>query len=1141
MKTLRFRQLFLLMMYVLLHQQLIAQVETFSPPIVASANSFTLSGAGWKVDAHPRKIADVNGDGRADIIGFAETEVSVALGQANGTFSTPFVGLSGEFTIPQGWQVAKHLRTIADINGDNRADIIGFGETAVIAALGQADGTFGQPYVLLENTFTVSDGWVANKNPREVADVNGDGLVDIIGVGSTGVKVALGKADGTFDAPYTATTELGVNSDEFPWGDQHRVTVADVNGDSRTDIVFLYQADLSVFLAKANGTFVPSGPVGINYGIQEVEDNWRNDDLRIMGDVNGDSWSDLVLFGKKHVGVALSKGDGTFEIPHTVLVNAFTSDGGGWSVDNYPRTAADVNGDGKADLIGFGDQEIKVALATSTKAVDAATRWGNDKFMLFKGPLCALYTKGTTQPDPGFPKPIADYITGLPTSFHTGVDAASALWAEGVLFFRGDKVAEINLQTKVGEERFVPSDQITNIDAAILNDQDVYLLKDGQYQTLSNSRYPSEELKMIKDKWQGAPTAFQNNIDAAINWGDRKTMLFSGQNYARFDQKTEVMDEGYPAPILGKPHFPELNTGLGIQMQEITPGLAYPRIRNTEKRTYLHHNNGSVEMALSWENPEDVDWIFDTKPGTRLAHIRNVKTGQYLYFDSVSRSPKVGTLSSISNNSHIWFMESVDGTNECYLYNIRAQQYLHLKDDSQLAMAELPTAKHSMWAVKSPAYFKMTNHNNLYLSQHKESTNGPWTLTAPTDLSTDWYFDPVYLSDRPFWHIINRKTGHYLQRNIHNDGFEIRPVSETILAGSASNEGLWWEIEDTPGQKKYIKNRDYYLSTHGVTPFLRTGDPKDFGGRWEFKVFAKETDLKYYFPDAGYYRTKDQLEVALNLEGITLERPTTQEGGSSNCELFEVDLKAEDGGTADIKSAVLVCEIQGTDERPDINVSVLYFDCSSDDYRRVNGECEVGLAKGKATFTLGNGEKFTIEIKGPSAAVCASATPERICYEAGASLAEVSFELVDKKGSGVGISAGGGIGTGLPISTTKDGDISSASFGIKKIFTVNVMIHKDHGGDIFFGVTTAAANVLERGFITHNFVPRVVPLGLSNSLDPSLSNVIVQATSFTPMGVFVSSGANLLENVFFTGPIAEEMAKVPVLKEVIDFFNKWFW
>ena len=56
---------------------------TFAPHITAYSRSFAERKGGWRSqDKYPRQVADVNGDGRADIVGFGQDAVFVSL--ANG-------------------------------------------------------------------------------------------------------------------------------------------------------------------------------------------------------------------------------------------------------------------------------------------------------------------------------------------------------------------------------------------------------------------------------------------------------------------------------------------------------------------------------------------------------------------------------------------------------------------------------------------------------------------------------------------------------------------------------------------------------------------------------------------------------------------------------------------------------------------------------------------------------------------------------------------------------------------------------------------------------------------------------------------------------------------------------------------------
>jgi hypothetical protein len=71
---------------------------------------------------------------------------------------------------------------------------------------------------------------------------------------------------------------------------------------------------------------------------------------------------DLVGFGSDGVHTALSMGTGF--ATEKVASSAFGSNRG-WNVDNYIRTTADLNNDGKADLVGFGAASVGVALSTA--------------------------------------------------------------------------------------------------------------------------------------------------------------------------------------------------------------------------------------------------------------------------------------------------------------------------------------------------------------------------------------------------------------------------------------------------------------------------------------------------------------------------------------------------------------------------------------------------------------------------------------------------------------------------------------------------------------------------------------------------------------------------------------------------------
>ncbi|WP_439549465.1 FG-GAP repeat domain-containing protein, partial [Falsiroseomonas sp.] len=184
-------------------------------------------------------------DGRADIVGFGNAGAFVALGDASGGFAAARLA-TDQFGIDAGWNNENVLsRHLADVNGDGRADIVGFGNAGAFVALGDANGGFSAA-TLATNQFGVDAGW-NNENvlSRHLADVNGDGRADIVGFGNAGAFVALGNASGGFAAATLSTDQFGVDAG---WANDNAYarTIADVNGDGRADIAGFGNAGLFV-------------------------------------------------------------------------------------------------------------------------------------------------------------------------------------------------------------------------------------------------------------------------------------------------------------------------------------------------------------------------------------------------------------------------------------------------------------------------------------------------------------------------------------------------------------------------------------------------------------------------------------------------------------------------------------------------------------------------------------------------------------------------------------------------------------------------------------------------------------------------------------------------------------------------------
>ncbi|MGB8007890.1 MAG: Ig-like domain repeat protein [Terriglobales bacterium] len=306
------------------------------PPLFSQPLVYNDAGNG----VHSVAIADLNGDGKPDVIVANSSGIAVLLANGDGSLQTPaeYSGGAGQLWWPGGLGVAdlrkngKLDAVVANYGGGNGGDSVG-------VLLGNGDGTF-QAAVLYDSGDSGGIGTLI------LADLNGDGKTDVIlfnangGSGRTGsITALLGNGDGTFQ-PGTMILE---NTGEYGWGG---IAVADLNGDGKLDLVVTMpsfnsgSAYVSVLLGNGNGTFQPPVNYAINGGLYLTS--------MTIADVNDDGKLDLVvgnlgLNGGNNTGgvsVLLGNGDGTFQ-----PMQSF----GSGVVDSI--SVADVNGDGNKDLV----------------------------------------------------------------------------------------------------------------------------------------------------------------------------------------------------------------------------------------------------------------------------------------------------------------------------------------------------------------------------------------------------------------------------------------------------------------------------------------------------------------------------------------------------------------------------------------------------------------------------------------------------------------------------------------------------------------------------------------------------------------------------------------------------------------------
>ncbi len=200
------------------------------------------------------QFADVDGDGRSDLLAIDATGVNVSLSTGKA-----FVDAGNWTVLP--W-VGDVDTAFARVRGSPRSDTIVVNHDGVhsLPSTGHSfewnsDGSVSAPQTNYAEAWT--NGYFAGPLGTYFVDVSGDGKADAIAVGSVGVNVLLSNGS-TFVFPPLATT--------FPqWAAANltgatSVAFADVNADKCADFIAVYQGGVVVQLSNCTDAFVSSSP-----------------------------------------------------------------------------------------------------------------------------------------------------------------------------------------------------------------------------------------------------------------------------------------------------------------------------------------------------------------------------------------------------------------------------------------------------------------------------------------------------------------------------------------------------------------------------------------------------------------------------------------------------------------------------------------------------------------------------------------------------------------------------------------------------------------------------------------------------------------------------------------------------------------
>lgn len=224
--------------------------------------------------------ADLNGDQKLDLVVATNVSVRVLLGNGNGTFQSSAV-------YPPLSPPPASVRLL-DLNGNGEKDIALVGGLAVNLLLSNGDGTFRQQPELANSILTAT------------GDFNGDKKDDLVVGTLSGIKVCIFNCPPIGGGQISFHLLLGAGDASFQVGGEapDASGSGDFDGDGKLDLVWNTGTQIRIFPGNADGTFQP--PI-------IFPKNSTGTRFQVL-DVNGDGAPDLVLSDTNSIALLVNVG-----------------------------------------------------------------------------------------------------------------------------------------------------------------------------------------------------------------------------------------------------------------------------------------------------------------------------------------------------------------------------------------------------------------------------------------------------------------------------------------------------------------------------------------------------------------------------------------------------------------------------------------------------------------------------------------------------------------------------------------------------------------------------------------------------------------------------------------------------------------
>lgn len=289
-------------------------------------------------DTDDTDLGDIDGDGHLDLINLSRVDTSVETlwGDGMGGFTSDGVEVLGKNGFPDMVRVG----AIADDTLDIFVHMEG--PVQLVVARGDGTGNWPNPQVYTSTYVRAFD----------MADFNGDDVLDLAYVGASNLEVRIGEATETYQPAVLYSENFG-----------NVVRTADLTGDGNLDIMTAgYGAnELQIYAGLGDGSFDEQPTLVTGSPIQGID----------VGHLDDDDLLDLVLTTEEDLRVFYGeRGGGVSSTPGTVIDGALGR-----------VRVADIDANGVQDLVTQAAEAVEIRFSAGDESFSEPTSFACATFM----------------------------------------------------------------------------------------------------------------------------------------------------------------------------------------------------------------------------------------------------------------------------------------------------------------------------------------------------------------------------------------------------------------------------------------------------------------------------------------------------------------------------------------------------------------------------------------------------------------------------------------------------------------------------------------------------------------------------------------------------------------------------------------